>query len=65
MTQLRRDSLSEEFHFHRQEVAKQLAKIQKEGVIQPSSSPSASAVVLVRKKNAACVSVSITVSSAP
>ena len=35
----------------RQEVAKQLAKMQKEGVIQPSSSPWASAIVLVRKKD--------------
>ena len=35
----------------RQEVAKQLAKMQEEGVIQPPSSPWASAIVLVRKKD--------------
>ena len=35
----------------RQEVAKQLAKMQEEGVIQPSNSPWASAIVLVRKKD--------------
>ena len=35
----------------RQEVAKQLQKMQTDGVIQPSSSPWASAIVLVRKKD--------------
>ena len=35
----------------RQEVAQQLAKMQDEGVIQPSSSPWASAIVLVLKKD--------------
>ena len=35
----------------RQELARQLQKMQEEGVIQPSSSPWASAVVLVRKKD--------------
>ena len=35
----------------RREVAKQLAKMQREGVIRPSSSPWASAIVLVRKKD--------------
>ena len=35
----------------RQELAKQLEKMQEEGVIQPSSSPWASAIVLVRKKD--------------
>ena len=35
----------------RQEVGKQLAKMQEEGVIQPSSSPWASAIMLVRKKD--------------
>ena len=35
----------------RQEVAKYLAKMQEEGVIQPSSSPWASAIVLVCKKD--------------
>ena len=34
-----------------QEVAKHLANMQEEGVIQPSSSPWASAIVLVRKKD--------------
>ena len=35
----------------RQEVAKQLRRMQEDGVIQPSSSPWASAIVLVRKKD--------------
>ena len=35
----------------RQEVAKHLAKMQEEGVIQPSSSPWASAIVIVHKKD--------------
>ena len=35
----------------RQEVVKQLEKMQEEGVIQPLSSPWASAIVLVRKKD--------------
>ena len=35
----------------RQEVAKQLQKMLRDGIIQPSSSPWASAIVLVRKKD--------------
>ena len=35
----------------RREVAWQLAHMQEQGVIQPSSSPWASAIVLVRKKD--------------
>ena len=38
-------------HAAREEINNQLAKMQTEGIIQPSESPSASSVVLVRKRD--------------
>lgn len=44
------------FHFGvRQEVARQLREMQETGVIEPSSSPWLSSIVLVRKKNGTLV----------